>query len=408
MRALVGDSVAETCVEQFDYADRSTSWVTDPAIGPRLGKEMSQLSALSTAQGGSGKLFVVAHSMGGLALRCALDVACSGQEGLGEAVAGVVTFGTPHLGTFWKGRGRSWLANAGGASAGSACRVLTDFGAVPAGSSDAKIIQPICDFIRALLTSDAGRAFTPGSRQLKGLRPLTSAGDFPVLALASRVPLVVPPADNILGRALQTFSLAGTIGTLGDLVVDETSALAESRETEPGLGGTRVVPGGALSTWHGKQTSNPTFASYAAGFISTIATTRLDSPAVDLTSRGVDLDLPSSPLTPAQIRSVVGRWRGQVTEPGVKPYSAEVGLRDSGRGVTGRVVYPELSCLGTWGAARTSGGTVLVDESITEDDSGTCVPEVVVRLRPLRRGGLAYTAIVDGQVHAWAILTRVP
>jgi len=76
-------------VERFDYSHDhgNTQWVTSDNIGPALATRINCLAAKSRDQGGPGKVIAVGHSMGGLAIRCALQPACSKVEGVEASVA---------------------------------------------------------------------------------------------------------------------------------------------------------------------------------------------------------------------------------------------------------------------------------------------------------------------------------
>ncbi|GGS28755.1 esterase/lipase family protein [Actinokineospora fastidiosa] len=81
----------------FDYSKVSSHWASDSRIAPCLAAYLGQVSAAHRGVGGDGRLIVVAHSMGGLALRYALT------PELAEKVPYVITFGTPMLGSPWGG-----------------------------------------------------------------------------------------------------------------------------------------------------------------------------------------------------------------------------------------------------------------------------------------------------------------
>ncbi|MBM7774427.1 pimeloyl-ACP methyl ester carboxylesterase [Actinokineospora baliensis] len=83
----------------FDYGKWSSYWAADPHIAPCLATYLGQVSAAHKKAGGDGKLIVVAHSMGGLAVRYALT------PELAKVVPYVITLGTPQLGSPWGGEG---------------------------------------------------------------------------------------------------------------------------------------------------------------------------------------------------------------------------------------------------------------------------------------------------------------
>lgn len=83
----------------FDYGASSQQWVTDPQIGPRLASTLACLARESKAEGGPGQVGIVAHSMGGLAVRAAF--AANGGVLDPASVAFVVSVATPHEGAFF-------------------------------------------------------------------------------------------------------------------------------------------------------------------------------------------------------------------------------------------------------------------------------------------------------------------
>ncbi|MFD4638179.1 alpha/beta fold hydrolase [Lentzea sp. NPDC058436] len=85
----------------FDYGRRSLHWASDPQIAECLGRFVDAVSKDHKAAGGDGKVVAVAHSMGGLALRYAL-------QSKGDTVPNIITLGTPNLGSPW---GATWLAD---------------------------------------------------------------------------------------------------------------------------------------------------------------------------------------------------------------------------------------------------------------------------------------------------------
>ncbi|GHH40510.1 alpha/beta fold hydrolase [Lentzea cavernae] len=85
----------------FDYSRRSLHWASDTQIAGCLSRFVDAVSKDHKGAGGDGKVVVVAHSMGGLALRYAL-------QGKGDTVPHVVTLGTPNLGSPW---GTTWVAD---------------------------------------------------------------------------------------------------------------------------------------------------------------------------------------------------------------------------------------------------------------------------------------------------------
>jgi pimeloyl-ACP methyl ester carboxylesterase len=245
-RQYFASNQARTCIEVFDYADASTQWVTDHRIAPRLATTIDSLAEQSKAAGGPGKVIVIAHSMGGLATRCASAVSCSGVAGAGAHIAALVTLGTPTYGSFLKGSGASDVEHL------VADIMSTDCFATGNGLGK---LAGLCSLLRAFGTSAASAAFTPGSSQQKALNQVVMP--FPVLALAGSVKI----ETSFFGHAVHL------IGDAGDLVVSEDSALAASHQVG-GLGGRVVMDCGSidlsvvatdLRCWHGSEPNDPDF-----------------------------------------------------------------------------------------------------------------------------------------------------
>ncbi len=85
----------------FDYEDHNTFWASDAHIAGCLASYIDEVSQLHRERGGNGQVYLVAHSMGGLAIRFALDPEYGSIEDLSVRVGGVVTVDTPHTGTGW-------------------------------------------------------------------------------------------------------------------------------------------------------------------------------------------------------------------------------------------------------------------------------------------------------------------
>ena len=95
-RSFIGalQAIPGVVVYSFDYHEVSSRWVTDPDIGPKLGQAIDCVASDTGI-----KPVVIGHSMGGLALREALSMTDADGASVAQAVADVVTFGTPEEGT---------------------------------------------------------------------------------------------------------------------------------------------------------------------------------------------------------------------------------------------------------------------------------------------------------------------
>lgn len=94
-RSMIGvlQNIPGATVYTFDYRSLAARWVTDPGIGDALAAAIQCLAA-SSGQ----RVVVVAHSMGGLAARQALNSTIGGVA-TADLVSDVVTFGTPNTGS---------------------------------------------------------------------------------------------------------------------------------------------------------------------------------------------------------------------------------------------------------------------------------------------------------------------
>ena len=229
-------------VERFDYAELATKWVTNRRIGPRLADAVLALSSEYKKRCGDGKIIMVAHSMGGLAARCALDASCGKREGVPDAVGLIVTLGTPYLGSHLRTATRDLAADLA-----SRYPALLALCAPRIGDLFTQgIREEACRYIDALLVSEAGRAFTLGSSALAELPPFPR--QVAVRALAGQVLVPLRTASSV------------RIYNLGDMVVGFESATAGS--TSHSYGGSRVINCGVfpeISCWHGNLTKTQLF-----------------------------------------------------------------------------------------------------------------------------------------------------
>jgi pimeloyl-ACP methyl ester carboxylesterase len=124
----------------FDYSRWSAHWVTDPHIAACLADYVHAVSEAYQHAGGDGRVIVVAHSMGGLAIRYATNAAYVAHPVTAAELGAVITFDTPELGSPFgnTAAGRLWetaqsrINNvnlpAGGAGDGEVCLAQHDHG----------------------------------------------------------------------------------------------------------------------------------------------------------------------------------------------------------------------------------------------------------------------------------------
>jgi hypothetical protein len=290
----------------FDYGAVNTKWVTDPSIGPRLAACIAWLATASAKSGGPGKVVLVAHSMGGLAIRCAVDPACvntdrssypgipwpppasPGQLGL------VITIGTPNLGSNYQMLG-------------------------PIGEALCPKLRFLCGPLLDLRNTDAAKAMAPGSTQLSAL-PL----------LPVRVPV-----DAIAGQITYISSLFGQpAGDIpppdpGDLVVPVYSALADQsvKKLHAGPGARTTppincgeIPLDNINTW-------------------LLASDALGAPAFPVTCwHGTEI---TDPAFQADVVKAIGEFQAAVPPPGPCRYlSTPVAAAAAGQQVSVQVQTP--------------------------------------------------------------------
>lgn len=250
-RRQLSQAGSNTCVAVFDYGYWSGNWVTDPHIGPALAREIDTLAAASKTGGGTGKVIVVAHSMGGLATRCAIAASCNGGiSGVAGRVRELISFGTPNTG--------AWVE--GSQAADDVHRTL--FFLLSTSCDVAYYgLGPLCALVRNVGTGDAERAFKPRSDQLEALPVMPSS--IPVYALAAHLELY----SSFFGY------WKVDDGDIGDGLVDEGSAQAE-HHTIGGVGGAQTIDCGRIdvtdwldsahSCWHGTEPNDTRFLDAAA------------------------------------------------------------------------------------------------------------------------------------------------
>jgi pimeloyl-ACP methyl ester carboxylesterase len=218
-RTVVGilQYLGDTDVYTFDYHDASAQWVTSDQIAAPLANSIRCLG-----QNSGQKVIVVAHSMGGLAVRQAL----AQDPGLLKDLSQVITFGTPNTGS---DIARSVSAGGSGgsinATASRAFSALLRSALSSCGSATTTSLNTgtPCDWLPAQASafeSDAGRALRTGSTELSLLKPWPT--ELPVHALYGDTTLTMPRM-GFLGLPLQTEDVR-----VGDVVVGHESATARA------------------------------------------------------------------------------------------------------------------------------------------------------------------------------------
>jgi pimeloyl-ACP methyl ester carboxylesterase len=213
LRAVIERDVPGAYLDpSFDYSKFHTEWVDNPNIGPKLADRIVCLAASSRQGGGSGKVIVVAHSMGGLATRWAATKASNASQ-VANDIGLVVTISTPNLGTGWATVGLGLLD--------TLCTPSTLYGQTPS--------EPAGSFCGEWGALYAMRNYSNQIRTLPWL-----PGRIPVLALGGDVSIKVP-----------LFLTSVTTNTHSDLAVSDHSAI--QGVAGPAEGGGSAVVGCTMS-----------------------------------------------------------------------------------------------------------------------------------------------------------------
>lgn len=220
-RTLIGtlQYLGGTDVYTFDYSDDSAKWVTSDRIAGGLSDSIRCLADASGQE-----VIVIAHSMGGLALRQALGT----HPDLDSDVSQVITFGTPNTGSdtariVSTGIDRAQLSGGSLEARGIALLVRQALMTCGTASTIKLATGGLCDALPAparAFQSEAGVALQTGSAQLAALAPWPNG--VAVHALAGDTTLTIPRA-GFLG-----ISFSSEDAHVGDLIVGDDSGTAGS------------------------------------------------------------------------------------------------------------------------------------------------------------------------------------
>ncbi|MFC9964572.1 esterase/lipase family protein [Nocardia ignorata] len=187
----------------FEYPAASAEWAASPNIATCLARFLNKVSDAHRAKGQDGKVFVVAHSMGGLAARFATHADYTEEPATDQILGGITTVATPHLG--------SQLSELGSAVRQFANRV------------DRRLIPPMF----ADLDSDALHCLARHDRT----RKLPSPCKVPPY-LPSGVPLGQVAGNTVIRRTLAGFHLYD-VNVSHDGMVTVASALGYAEGSGP-------------------------------------------------------------------------------------------------------------------------------------------------------------------------------
>ncbi len=206
----------------FDYHDTSARWVADPSIGPAL----AELLGCLAANGGQPAVLAV-HSMGGLAARYAFSLLDDPQ-----VVSGMVTFGTPNLGSdvaAWMS-GALGVADVASMASNPLLGILWSFIRNDldecAAARTTSVEGTDCGWVNGVppLGSEAGIALQRGSTAITSLPPVPD--NVSVLGIAGQIDVVFQESSwgffySDIGRV-----------SVGDTTVMVDSATAQADEID--------------------------------------------------------------------------------------------------------------------------------------------------------------------------------
>lgn len=415
--------------QPFDYHKNRDNWVTpDPLIGKALARQI-RCYADASADKGPAKIVLVAHSMGGLAIRCALDKDC-GVPGNADRVGMVITLGTPNTGSQIQPPGSGGAQTVLGGALFDACQALNT-----ATIHLTVDLADQCDWLQAAAFSSAGKAFRPGSAELAALPPWPPAA----------APVQGPPVHALAGQAqtgLGWFFGPALSQPAGDLIVGTDSATAGTVDNPPVLidCGTWAVgpvpdvnplnPTGQTigvtqrgSCWHGSETGDPRFiaavTSLVAGYVGPAAPSTSSSPP----PTPVPAPAPPAPASSAPSSSAPSPSGPPLSGPPPSapspPSKPPVDWQNNAYQVTCDGLVSAGFAAGMRGGTATVSGsaiassgydsiTVTYQEDITGDLTGDGKPETVVLLTctPQPSNLSVYEAQVFGP--ADELLTELP
>lgn len=263
----------EVAIDAFDYKNANQQWVDHPEIGPKLARHIDCLAENSRKAGGSGKVIVIAHSMGGLATRFAASQTVNGRK-VADDIGLLITIGTPNKG--------SHLADIAIALTRAACHpaILPTFAGKKLQGED---------------PATCGEKFAA----IFGMQTFTTSGKIAALpALPNTVPVLAIAGDVRIAYSLFNVPIL-TAGS--DLVVAVNSAGASSDPTGAGTkvlqcSGLVPIPGFSDAPCeHGNLVRNPNVHALVVEAIRKYAQNAAPPPVgTPLTFNGMTLYLPTT------------------------------------------------------------------------------------------------------------------
>ena len=199
----------------FDYSNARTDWAAHPRIAQCLADFINAVSAKYKSATGDGRVYVVAHSMGGLATRFAADGRYAKNPIAPGALGGLTTLATPHLG--------APFGNTGAGAVWQGYNELVDL-------MTTKMLAPDrhSDAVTCLARHDGGRQLPSGC----AYPPYLPSG-IPVGQIAGDITI----RRTLFGQKLYDVDIRG------DGIVSENSATSYLTSGPPGVAKPRMAAG---------------------------------------------------------------------------------------------------------------------------------------------------------------------
>lgn len=283
LRKRLGDGYAFL---RFDYSAANTTWAGRPRVYECLQRYLFAVAKAADNPRGGGKVYVVAHSMGGLAARFAAATSLDGRRGA-DVLGGVVTLATPYLGSPWGNTlaSQTWETMTKWAAKGSPSGM--QFPVPPPGSS-------------------AGACLAPPDQRPKDCEPLPEkVKTLPVQALGGSVVV----RRSLFGLYVNDYRLAG------DGIVAIDSAGVGGQRVD-GVGGAAVdeclidprslrsrIPEALLAAFTRAVGELTSAAAGAAGAAANTLGLRAPCSHINITSNGPTLDRTAVALAAMRART---------------------------------------------------------------------------------------------------------
>lgn len=258
----------------FDYRSDSDEWAASEAVAGCLANYLYAVSERHIKAGGDGRVFVVAHSMGGLALRFAVQrgadpppnaPAGTSRQDIAWRIGGLTTLDTPHQGAPWGDTAYADFLDMVGETVGG-------LGPIPEANSRAS---------RCLAAHTAGDGLPEGCAAPPYLPATIPVHQVEGAATVRRTFFGLPAYDMIVGGdgIVPSSSSAGYLGsasggTKGRQVSIETVACAMEAPSLLARAGVKV---GSRAGWAG---------TVIGGELGTLAQLWLDGDALDALQAG--------------------------------------------------------------------------------------------------------------------------